>query len=70
MKQEKVISLYVTAGEYQDIAAAAADHGVTMCYYLRALLTQYAPLNLPPLAGRGAPRGNRNAAQAGPRQEK
>ena len=63
MGKLKVISLYVTAEEYQGIAAEAADIGVTMSYYLRALLHQYPPLELAPLSGRGAPRGNQNAAK-------
>jgi hypothetical protein len=53
--------LYVTATEYQEIAAQAADLDVTISFYLRALLHQYTPLELPPRPARGAPPGNRNA---------
>lgn len=59
-KNLKTVSLYVTADEYESLKAEAADHGVTLSYFVRALIDQYSPVKLPPLRRRGGQPGNRN----------
>jgi hypothetical protein len=63
----KPIIFYVTAAELDTIKAEAEAHGVTVSYFVRALIDQYSPIKLPPLK-RGAPPGNRN--NLGKRREK
>lgn len=55
----KSLTLYVTAQEYVSITTDAREHGVTTSTYLRAVIDQYSPVKLPPLA-KGAPPGNTN----------
>lgn len=63
--QLKSLTLYVTAEEYEWITADARAHEVSTSTYLRAVINQYSPVKLPPLA-QGAPAGNTNRRRAGP----
>jgi hypothetical protein len=56
----KVASIYLTESELAGLKREAADHGVSLSYFLRALLDQYTPFTLPPLNRQGAPFENSN----------
>lgn len=60
MSTLKKITLYVTSHEFQFLKSEAHSHGVSLAYFLRALIDQYSPIDLPPLAKQGAPPGNSN----------
>lgn len=66
----KVASIYLTDSELEGLKREARDHGVSLSYFLRALLDQYTPFTLPPLKKQGAPfentnrKGNHNGYQA------
>jgi len=57
----KQVAIYLTDEEHKFISKEAFDHGVTLNYFLRALIDQYSPINLPPLPKQGAPKNNQNA---------
>lgn len=56
----KSATIYLTDSELQGLKREAADHGVSLSYFLRALLDQYTPYQLPPLNRQGAPFENSN----------
>lgn len=56
----KSATVYLTESELAGLKREAADHGVTLSYFLRALLDQYTPYQLPPLNRQGAPFENSN----------
>ena len=57
----KPVTIYLTIEEYKVVNNDAQAHGVSLNYYLRALIDQYSPIKLPPLAKQGAPKNNQNA---------
>lgn len=56
----KTATLYLTDSELAGLKREARDHGVSLSYFLRALLDQYTPYQLPPLNRQGAPFENSN----------
>lgn len=57
----KQVAVYLTDEEYKFVSKEAFDHGVSLNYFLRALIDQYSPIKLPPLPKQGAPKNNQNA---------
>lgn len=66
----KSATIYLTDSELQGLKREAADHGVSLSYFLRALLDQYTPYQLPPLNRQGAPFENSNRLGKQSGQEK
>lgn len=56
----KSATVYLTDSELEGLKREARDHGVSLSYFLRALLDQYTPFTLPPLNRQGAPFENSN----------
>ena len=56
----KPATVYFTESEITGLKREASDHGVTLSYFLRALIDQYTPYQLPPLNRQGAPFENTN----------
>ncbi|HNG94360.1 MAG TPA: hypothetical protein PLB32_16265 [Acidobacteriota bacterium] len=56
----KSATLYLTESELAGLKREASDQGVTLSYFLRALIDQYTPYQLPPLNRQGAPFENTN----------
>jgi hypothetical protein len=56
----KSATVYLTDSELEGLKREARDHGVSLSYFLRALLDQYTPYQLPPLNRQGAPFENSN----------
>ena len=57
----KPVTIYLTLEEHKVVDDDAEAHGVSLNYYLRALIDQYSPIKLPPLPNQGAPKNNHNA---------
>lgn len=59
-KTLKPVTFYVTPDDYVRLKGEADDHGVTLSYYICALISQYSPVKISVPAPRGAPTGNIN----------
>ncbi len=56
----KPITIYVTPDDHAALKHAAADHGVTLSFFVAQLVRQYSPVMLSPVGKQGAPTGNQN----------
>lgn len=56
----KPITIYVTPADHALLTAEAADHGVSLSFFVGQLVRQYSPVKLTPTGKQGAPTGNQN----------